>query len=98
MSSSTTQQNEYKAEWQRLAAFQNLEIYPDEDATKRDQSTLACGLIRGYELLESEEVLTQTTKTHPHNKSLHNKIPAITEQLDLAIKLPDITSFAVAAQ
>ena len=76
MSSSTTQQNVYNAEWQRLAAFHNMETYPNENATNRDKNTLACGLIRGYELLENEEVLTQTpNKTHPHDKSFSNKIP-----------------------
>jgi hypothetical protein len=54
MSSSSTQQKEFNAEWQRLSAFQNSESFPSEDATSRDKSMLACGLIRGYELFDQE--------------------------------------------
>ena len=99
MSSNATQQTAFNAEWQRLAAFQDMEPFPDENATNRDTSMLACGLIRGYELLENEDAPTQTpSKKHAHSQSYHNKIATVTEQNDPEIKLPNISSFALAAQ
>jgi hypothetical protein len=99
MSSSSTQQTSFNAEWQRLAAFQDMELFPDENATNRDTSMLACGLIRGYELIVNDDVSAQTPcKKQAQSQSHHNKIATFAEQNDPEIKLPDISSFAFAAQ
>jgi hypothetical protein len=99
MSSSSTQQNAFNSGWQRHTAFQEMELFPDENATNRDTSMHACGLIRGYELLEKGDDPTQApNKKHAHSQSRHNKIATVTNQNDPEIRLPNISSFALAAQ
>jgi hypothetical protein len=86
MSSSSTQQTAFNSEWQKLAAFQDMEFFPDENATNRDTGMRACGLIRGYELLEKGDDPTQApNKKHAHSQSRHNKIATDTNQTEQEI-------------